>query len=92
MRTSGSQNPYEVYCYQCNVTAPTGTRRCVHCGGQLSGAREPLRATLTDLFEAKITEADEESEEVSPSGASRVPKIAMWILFLIGWVLYRFCN
>ena len=92
MRTSGSQNPYEVYCYQCNVTAPAGTRRCVHCGGRLSGALEPQRATLTDLLEAKITQEDQEGEEPTTSIGSAAPKIALWILLLIGGFLYRFCN
>ena len=92
MRTSGSQNPYEVYCYQCNVTAPIGTRRCVHCGGRLSGAQEPRRATLTDLLEGRITGADEEGEEPTASIGSAAPKIALWILLLIGGFLYRYCN
>jgi hypothetical protein len=92
MRASGPQNPYEVYCYQCNVTAPAGARRCVHCGGRLSGALNPRRAALTDLFEAEITEADEEGEEATTSIASAAPKIALWILLLIGGSLYRLCN
>ena len=92
MRTSGSQNPYEVYCYQCNVTAPAGTRRCVHCGGRMSNAQVPQRATLKDLLEARTTEADEEGEELTASIGSAAPKIALWILLLIGGFLYRFCN
>ncbi len=92
MRTSGPQNPYEVYCYQCNVTAPTGTRRCVHCGGRLSGARASQRAILKDLFEAENSEADEGGEELAESIGSAAPKIALWILLLIGGFLYRFCN
>ncbi len=26
--------PYQVYCHSCNVTFPTGTRRCLHCGSR----------------------------------------------------------
>ena len=93
MRTPGPQNPYEVYCYQCNVTAPVGTRRCVHCGGSLSrGEQDPRRAALAALIGVDVSEADEEVDETAPSAGSVVPKIAMWILLLIGGFLYRFCN
>jgi hypothetical protein len=27
-------NQYEVRCPRCEVTFPTGTKRCVHCGGR----------------------------------------------------------
>jgi hypothetical protein len=93
MRAPGPQNPYEVYCYQCNVTAPVGTRRCIHCGGSISrGAQDPRRAALAALIGAEIGEADEEGEETPASTASLVPKIALWILLLFGGFLYRFCN
>ncbi len=92
MRTRDPQTPYQVYCYQCNVTAPAGTRRCLHCGGRLSGARNPQQAALTDLFRADFPEADEEREELTTSIGSAAPKVAMWILLLIGGFLYRFCN
>jgi len=93
MRTPGPQNLYEVYCYQCNVSAPAGTRRCIHCGGSISrGAQDPRRAALAALIGAEIGEADEEGEETPASTASLVPKIALWILLLFGGFLYRFCN
>ena len=94
MRALGPQNPYEVYCFQCNVTAPVGTRRCVHCGGRLSGAPNQKRGALTELFEAGFTEAEEEEEEeeAPTSVASAAPKIALWILLLIGGFLYRLCE
>ena len=93
MRTPGPQNPYEVYCYQCNVTAPVGTRRCIHCGGSISrGVQDPRRAALAALVGAEISEADEEGDEAPISAASFVPKIALWILLLFGGLLFRFCN
>jgi hypothetical protein len=94
MRNPGPQNPYEVYCYKCNVTAPVGSRRCIHCGGPLSrGERDdPRRAALAALIGTNVGEADEDLEETAPSVASVVPKIAIWILLLIGGFLYRFCN
>ncbi len=93
MRTPDPQNPYEVYCHQCNVTAPAGTRRCVHCGNPISrGARDPRREALAALIGAEVGEAGEEGEEVQASAASLLPKIALWILLLFGGLLYRFCN
>ena len=93
MRTPRPQNRYEVYCHQCNVTAPAGTRRCIHCGGSISrGAQNPRQAALAALVGAELSEADEEGEEASPSVASLVPKIALWILLLFGGFLYRICN
>lgn len=92
MRALGPQSPHEVYCYQCNVTAPVGTPRCIHCGGRLSGAREQQRTALTDLLKAEFTHADEEGEELATSIGSAAPKIALWILLLAGSFLYRFCN
>jgi hypothetical protein len=93
MNTPGPQNPYEVYCYWCNVTAPAGTRRCLHCGESLSrGSRDPRRAALAALIGVEPSEEDEEGEETPPSATSLIPKIALWILLLFGGVLYRFCN
>lgn len=93
MRTPGPQNPYEVYCYQCNVTAPAGTRRCIHCGKPISGGpRDARREALAALMGAEVGGANEEGEEVPPSAASLLPKIALWILLLFGGILYRFCN
>jgi len=93
MRAPGPQNPYEIYCYQCNVTAPVGTRRCIHCGGLISrGVQDPRRAALAALIGTELGEADEDGEETPPSVVSLVPKIALWILLLFGGFLYRFCN
>jgi hypothetical protein len=70
-----------------------GNRRCIHCGGPLSGGeQDPRRAALAALIGADISEADEGVDETTPSVGSVVPKIAMWVLLLIGGFLYRFCN
>jgi hypothetical protein len=47
---------------------------------------------LAALVGAEITEEDENGEEASASIGSIAPKIALWILLLIGGFLYRFCN
>jgi hypothetical protein len=92
MQTPGPQNPHEVRCHQCNVSAPLGTRRCIHCGGRLSGKQGLQRAILTGLLEAENGEEDEAGEESATSIGSAAPKVALWILLLIGGFLYRFCN
>jgi len=101
MQARGPQNPYEVYCFQCNVSAPVGTRRCVHCGGRLSGPQDPRRSTLAGLLEPESlagllepesSEAEEDGEELATSIGSAAPKIVLWIVLLIGGFLYRYCN
>ncbi len=92
MRTPGPHVPYEIYCYQCNVTAPAGTQRCVHCGGRLSRAQDPQRSLLAALTGAEFTEEDGSGEEALASIGSVAPKIALWILLVVGGFFYRFCN
>ena len=92
MRVPGPENPYEIYCYQCNVTAPVGTRRCIHCGGRFSRARDPQRSVLAALVGSEITDADEAGEEVLTSIGSVAPKIALWILLVVGGFFYQFCK
>jgi len=92
MQAHGPQNPYEVYCFQCNVSAPVGTRRCVHCGGRLSGPQGPRRSALAGLLEPESSEAEGDGEELATSIGSAAPKIVMWIVLLIGGFLFRYCN
>jgi hypothetical protein len=92
MRAPRPQNPYEIYCDQCNVSAPVGTRRCIHCGGRLSGAQGAQRSGFADLLKAELAVAGAEEEELEPSIGSAVPKIVMWIVVLAGGYLFRFCN
>lgn len=92
MQAPGPQNSYAVYCFQCKVTAPVGTRQCIHCGGRLSGEQDPRRATLAALLGAEIADAGEHAAETPASIGSVVPKLAIWILLLVGGFLYRFCE
>ncbi len=92
MQAPGPQNRYEVYCDTCNVTAPAGTRRCFHCGGRLSGARGSQWTAFTDLLAEESTETNEGGEELAASIGSAAPKVAMWILLVVGGFVYRICN
>ena len=91
MRTTGPQNAYEVYCYQCNVTAPVGARRCVHCGGRLSRQQMQPTAIGTMPLEESREENDRLAELPQRSGTN-LPMAAVWILLLIGGSLYRLCG
>ena len=92
MQSRDPQTPYQVYCYQCNVTAPAETRRCLHCGGRMSGTRNSQQAALTDLFKSDFSEADEEGEELTTTIGSAAPKVVMWIVLVVGGFFYRLCN
>jgi len=86
------QKPFEVYCDQCNVSAPVGTRRCLHCGGRMSGTRGSGRTELTKQLEAELPHTEEQGEELATSIGSAAPKIALWFALLIGGFLYRMCH
>lgn len=90
MESTDPQNPYQVYCYECNVSAPVGTRNCVHCGNRLSRSRFQPSALLTKPFEGL-------DEEGAPDdGAMRLggiqPMTVVWILIFIGGSFYRLCQ
>ena len=33
---------YEVRCYQCEVSFPPGTKKCLHCGGRIANRRRQV--------------------------------------------------
>ena len=85
-RSDGPQTPYEVYCYSCRVTFAAGTRRCVHCGGRLVGARQAATAARApEMLEV----ADEAA--VEPGLGRRIGGASLWILIALGAALSRMC-
>ena len=54
--------PYQVYCHSCNVTFPTGTKRCLHCGSR-TRLEAPLGGSLnrpaTEMMAAPLDLANE---------------------------------
>jgi hypothetical protein len=81
----GPQTPYEVYCYECRVTFPLGTRNCVHCGrpiGAPPGARVPNPLIPTG-------DAVEAPDPLST--ARRVGGLSLWVLLALGAALSRLC-
>jgi len=91
VQSVGPQNPYEIYCYQCHVTAPVGTRRCVHCGGRLSKQQRQLDPVMGMPFEESVEE-DEAPVDLQRRLGNNLPMAAVWILLVIGGSIYRLCN
>ena len=91
-RVEGPQTPFEVYCFSCRVTFPTGTRRCVHCGGPI-GRRSPrISASPQDLSELAAALPVEEEAPAEPSPARRIGGLSLWILLALGAALSRMCS
>ncbi|HEY5657604.1 MAG TPA: hypothetical protein VIY27_07420 [Myxococcota bacterium] len=86
-RTDGPQTPFEVYCFNCRVTFPVGTRRCVHCGGPI-GRRGPTLGTQLPME----LPAAEEDVPVEFSLGRRLGGLSLWALVALGAVLSRMCS
>jgi hypothetical protein len=87
VQSIGPQNPYEIYCYECNVTAPLGTRSCIHCGTRLTGPRFQPGALLSKAFEEEETLGADQ-----PRLGGIAPMTIIWILLFVGGSLYRLCH
>ena len=87
MQANGPQNPYEVWCYQCNVTAPADARRCVHCGGRLSAQGSAPAEKLPHGFDGEVAanEGPIRSRTISPM-------TVIWVVVAIAVTLQRMCN
>ncbi len=86
MQQNGPQNPYETYCYQCNVSAPADAKRCVHCGGRLSRQQ----GVPPEMSGSPLEALDE--DEQPRAGGLISPMTVVWILLFIGGSLYRMCS
>ena len=89
MRQTGPQNPYESYCYHCNVTAPGDARTCVHCGGRLSKQQGEAPIAVPMPFAGQPTNEDDLDAPRRMGGAS--PMTAVWILLFLVGTVYRVC-
>jgi hypothetical protein len=84
-RHEGPQTPYEVYCYDCRVTFPVGTRNCVHCGRRLGGRELPRSAGRAEPMEVA-------EEDAMPSVGRRIGGASLWILIALAAALTRMCS
>lgn len=89
----GAQTPYEVYCYDCRVTFPVGTQRCVHCGGRIGRQRLPrmLPGTRPGGVASGPLEQEIDEEELPKRGGRLSPIAALWLLLALGGAMYRAC-
>ncbi len=89
VRHTGPQNPYESFCYACNVTAPVDARSCLHCGGRMSKQRDSAASITPLLFSGQALEEGERDAPRRLGSAS--PMTAVWILLFLAGTLYRLC-
>ncbi len=82
----GPQTPYEVYCYECRVTYPLGTRSCVHCGRPI-GSPPGARVSNPLLPGGDAVEAPD-----ALSTARRFGGLSLWVLLALGAALSRLCG
>jgi hypothetical protein len=84
-RQDGPQTPFEVFCYDCRVTFPVGTRRCIHCGGPISRrGHAPERAAGPEIL------VEDGAPDVSVG--RRLGGISLWVLLAVGAAVARMCN
>ncbi len=86
-RIEGPQTPFEVYCYDCRVTFPVGTRRCVHCG--LPHGRQRVQQ-LSETHHVAF--GGEDGEAPTLSMGRRMGSAALWVLLVVGAALARLCD
>jgi hypothetical protein len=93
-RIEGALTPYEVYCFQCRVTFPPEARRCLHCGGPLSGRGEHAGAgpEVASGWGLPIPPAGEDAEEGPLIVARRVGGLAVWALVALSALLSHLCQ
>jgi len=89
---------YEVWCSQCNVSFPVGTRRCIHCGAPTGPRPEGVRhtgmrdAALDPVSLGQYDEEVEQEAEASRGGLFRILSNVVWVLIFLGFWLVRACS
>ncbi len=95
---AGGSYAFEVYCNNCRVSLPAGTRRCVHCGGAASAQRGPasVRASAGAAPGLQsLPPLDEIDDPVPGPGRPRGGisfSSLVWVLFLVAYSVYRSCS
>jgi hypothetical protein len=84
----GPQTPYEVYCYDCRVTFPVGTRSCVHCGRPIGTM--PLARGAKPIAPG-VPDAHEEFQLPGSLNARKLGGMSLWLLLVLGATLSRMC-
>jgi hypothetical protein len=87
MRAAPPPNPFEVYCLNCRVSFPVGTRTCMHCGQPIG---RPA-AVATGRFRPAATD-EEVLEELPGRSVAFSPMTLVWLLAAAATVIYRACT
>ena len=66
---------YEIWCHSCNVTFPTGTKTCLHCGSRTRPDR-PHRGSMQRRSERELTASPLAFDDEAPAFQS-VPDLAV---------------
>jgi hypothetical protein len=95
-RIEGAQTPYEVYCFHCRVTFPAEARRCIHCGGRLSGRGEitapPGLARVAPGPAPLPSPAVDPDADDAPQLLRRFGGLAVWALIALSAVISNLCR
>jgi hypothetical protein len=90
-RVEGAQTPYEVYCFDCRVTFPVGTRRCLHCGSPLYAPGETAKHDPDMPRQPPIPSEGELAEH--PLGVLRNHTgLVLWAFIALAGVLNSLCR
>ena len=82
---------YEVRCYNCNVSFPPGTKRCMHCGGRTG--QKPVPGPIPGMEPPHPLELEDmEDENPLRRGPARLLMGAVWVLLALVASLYRVCT
>lgn len=103
-----SASPYEVRCPSCDVSFPTGTRRCMHCGARTGPSRfqaPQIPPGLLGTSQDREEDLDLHFEGAGPSDpiADEAPRVRkrgrlnasvslIWIVMALVFTLMRACG
>jgi hypothetical protein len=88
MRAQATTTSYQVYCNQCHVTFPAGTRRCLHCGSRLQSDRAGHDLALPPEIGVEI----EAEEAERPKRRSVSPIAGIWLVLAVVITVIRSCT
>lgn len=94
---------YEVRCYDCDVSYPVGTKRCLYCGARTGSAgRAPSILSIEQLLDSSQPGQSEVQsgprevlEEETPRQAGMFSRLLggmSWVLLFAAISIYRACS
>jgi len=80
---------FEAYCFNCKVTFPSETRRCLHCGERVVSGSRKRAANSVDQLAKQFSEAARRRDQATGSTASARPNSVLTHSVLTRSVLTR---